>query len=54
PQKETNNYKYIFINELEEVKEIDEATNEIIDDEIIDKMINVIDDEEDSSCITKL
>ncbi|CAB5381082.1 unnamed protein product [Rhizophagus irregularis] len=52
--KEANNYKYIFINELEEVKEIDEATNETIDDEIIDKIINVIDDEEDSSCITEL
>ncbi|CAB5388414.1 unnamed protein product [Rhizophagus irregularis] len=43
-----------FKHSLEEVKEIDEATNETIDDEIIDKIINVIDDEEDSSCITEL
>ncbi|CAB4426693.1 unnamed protein product [Rhizophagus irregularis] len=52
--KEANNHKYISINELEEAEEIDEATNKTIDDEIIDETINVIDDEEDSSCITEL
>lgn len=48
------NYKYISINELEEVEEIDEITNKIIDDKIIDKTINVIDNEENSNYIIEL